>query len=46
MIRRMISRYLRYLDRRRAPRAVTITPFQWYLYQTNQDYRDRRSHTR
>lgn len=44
MIRRMISRFLRARDRRRAPRGVTITPYQWRLYQMNSDYRDRRSH--
>lgn len=41
-----ISRIRRWLDRRREPRAVTITTAQWALYLNNCDYRDRRSHTR
>lgn len=44
MIRRMISRFLRARDRRKAPRGVVITPYQWRLYQMNQTHRDRRSH--
>ena len=44
MIRHMISRFLRWRDRRREPRAVAITTAQWALYLNNQQYRDRRYH--
>lgn len=44
MIRRMIARFLRARDRRKAPRGVVITPGQWRLYLMNQQYRDRRAH--
>ena len=44
MIRRMIARFLRARDRRKAPRGVVITPGQWALYLNNQKYRERRSH--
>ena len=39
-----ISRIRRWYDRRREPRAVTITPAQWALYLNNYDYRSRRYH--
>jgi len=45
-MRRLIARFRRWNDRRREPRAVTITPEQWALYLNNCDYRDRRSHIR
>lgn len=41
---RLISRFRRWRDRRRAPRGVTITPAQWALYLNNYEYRERRSH--
>ncbi|MDD3109634.1 MAG: hypothetical protein PHH32_03210 [Eubacteriales bacterium] len=44
MIRQWISRIRRWYDRRREPRAVTITTEQWALYLNNQQYRERRSH--
>ena len=45
-MRRLIARFRRWNDRRKEPRAVTITPAQWALYLNSCDYRDRRSHIR
>jgi len=43
-MRRLIARFRRWNDRRREPRAVTITTEQWALYLNNQQYRERRYH--
>ena len=45
-MRSLIARFRRWNDRRKEPRAITITPAQWALYLNYCDYRDRRSHIR
>lgn len=44
MIRRTISRYLRWLDRMRQPCPVQMSLWQWNLMVSNHNYRTRRSH--
>ena len=43
-MRSLMARFRRWNDRRKEPRAVTITSAQWALYLNNQKYRERRSH--